>query len=215
MLYVRTLMNNTGTITNNFQAITKVFGSSYEIALLIVSPNQVLYEGTLKPDPENADEDKREGNLKVDAVQFTYPTKKDVTVLKGVSIDVKKNQIVALVGQSGCGKSSIIQLVERFYDPFAGRICYQGEDIKALDNKWYHQKQIALVQQEPILFSGTIRENIMYGVDKTGLTEQDLEAILDEACRQANALTFIKDEKLFPQGYDTVVGERGLRLSGG
>ena len=84
-----------------------------------------------------------------------------------------------------------------------------------MDNKWYHQKQIALVQQEPVLFSGTIGENILYGVDKTGLTDADVENLLEEACRQANALVFIKDKQLFPLGFNTIVGERGLRLSGG
>lgn len=71
------------------------------------------------------------------------------------------------------------------------------------------------MQQEPILFSGSIRENIMYGVDKTGLSDADLDKMMEDACRQANALTFINDEQLFPKGYETIVGERGLRLSGG
>ena len=136
-------------------------------------------------------------------------------MLKGIEIDVKKNQIVALVGHSGCGKSSIISLIERFYDPNEGQLLYKGKNIKDLDTLWYHQKQIALVQQEPILFSGTIRENVMYGVDKEGLSEAELDKMMEDACRQANALTFIQDEQLFPKGYETVVGERGLRLSGG
>jgi len=101
-----------------------VFGSSYEIAVLIVSPTQVLYDGDLKPDPATTEEDKMEGNIKIESVEFSYPTKQDVTVLKGIKIDVKKNQIVALVGQSGCGKSSIIALIERFYDPTEGKLLY-------------------------------------------------------------------------------------------
>lgn len=97
-----------------------MFGSSYEIALLIVSPNMVVYEGAEKPEPTTAEGENLEGNLKLDAVKFSYPSKKDVQVLKGISIDVKKNQIVALVGHSGCGKSSVISLIERFYDPTDG-----------------------------------------------------------------------------------------------
>lgn len=76
---------------------------------------------------------------------FSYPAKADVVVVKGVSIDVSKNQVVALVGHSGCGKSSIVSLIQRFYDPTNGRLLFSGCDIKDLDTKWYHQTQIALV----------------------------------------------------------------------
>ena len=72
-------------------------------------------------------------------IKFHYPSKKDVQVLKGVTIDVRTNQIVALVGQSGCGKSSIISLLERFYDPVEGKVLFNGLDLKDVDNEWYHQ----------------------------------------------------------------------------
>ena len=78
-------------------------------------------------------------------MRFTYPSKTDVPVLKGVSIDIHKNKIVALVGHSGCGKSSIISLVERFYDPKDGQMLFNSTEIRNLDNKWYHQQQLALV----------------------------------------------------------------------
>jgi ABC-type multidrug transport system fused ATPase/permease subunit len=71
-------------------------------------------------------------------LHFAYPTKPDVPIVRGVSVDVKRNHIVALVGASGCGKSSLICLVERWYDPDKGKICYNGEDLKNLDNRWYH-----------------------------------------------------------------------------
>ena len=80
-------------------------------------------------------------------------------------IEVKTNQIVALVGASGCGKSSIISLLERFYDPVEGKVLFNGIDLKDIENEWYHQTQVAIVQQEPILFSGSIEHNILYGVD--------------------------------------------------
>ena len=121
-----------------------MFGASYEIAVLIVTPNMVVFEGDKRPD--STSEITADGSIKLENVQFKYPSKQDVTVLKGINIDVKKNQVVALVGQSGCGKSSIVQLIERFYDPVEGRLLFNGEDIKDLDNAWYHQKQIALVQ---------------------------------------------------------------------
>lgn len=105
-----------------------------------------------------------------------------MTVLKNVTLDVKTNQIVALVGPSGCGKSSIISLLERFYDPIQGRVLFNNVDLKNMDNAWYHQTQIAIVQQEPILFSGSIRDNILYGVDFEGLTEEEIEDRLLLAC---------------------------------
>ena len=129
----------------------------------------------------------------MDNVKYCYETSKDVEVLKGVSIDVRKNQIVAIVGHSGCGKSTIVSLLERFYDPSDGEVLFCGQNIKDLDNKWYHQKQIALVQQEPILFSISIKDNILYGVDFGDASEEEKNARLREACQQANALTFIED----------------------
>ena len=95
-------------------------------------------------------------------------------MLKGVTIDVRTNQIVALVGASGCGKSSIISLLERFYDPVEGKLLFNGIDLKDVDNAWYHQTQVAIVQQEPILFSGSIRSNILYGIDFGDFPEQTI-----------------------------------------
>lgn len=109
-------------------------------------------------------------HIQLKNLEFAYPSKKEIPILRDVSIDVPKNKVIALVGGSGCGKSSIISLVERWYDPHSGSIAYNGVDVKKLDNDWYHQGQISLVQQEPILFSCSIRENILYGVDVTGMT---------------------------------------------
>ena len=149
-------------------------------------------------------------------VKFRYPTKDDVQVLKGVSfkVDNEKNRVVALCGTSGCGKSSIISLIERFYDPEEGEVLFNGRNIKDLDPKWYHNN-IAIVQQEPVLFAGTIRENICYGLDLEGKTDEEIEAMMDDATRQSNAYDFIHDRDQFPQVYETLVGERGIMLSGG
>lgn len=137
-------------------------------------------------------------------------------ILKGIDIqlDNEKNRVIALCGTSGCGKSSIIQLVERFYDPMEGEILFNGHNLKDLDHKWYHE-QVAIVQQEPVLFSGTIQDNILYGLELAGKSEAEVTEMMDEACKSANAFVFINDKAQFPEGYNTVVGERGVKLSGG
>lgn len=142
-------------------------------------------------------------------MKFSYPTKTDIQVLKGIDIVVEKNKTIALVGSSGCGKSTIIQLVERFYDPDDGDVKFGEQNVKDINPESY-KKHMAIVQQEPILFSGSIRDNITYGLEIV-----PTEADLDEACRNANAYKFIKDSSIFPLGYDTLVGERGVKLSGG
>ena len=85
------------------------------------------------------DESNTKGDITVEDVHFAYPTKPDIPILKGVNIDVKTNQIVALVGASGCGKSSIIQLIERFYDPDKGKMWFNNDELADIENSWYHQ----------------------------------------------------------------------------
>ena len=115
-------------------------------------------------------------------------------------------QTVALVGESGSGKSTVISLIERFYDPDSGRVILDGMDIKKIRLSWLRQ-QMGLVSQEPILFNETIRANIAYG-KQGNATEEEIMA----ATNAANAHSFISS---LPQGYDTSVGERGVQLSGG
>jgi len=130
--------------------------------------------------------------------------------LQKVSFKAQAGKVIALVGHSGCGKSTIISLLERFYDPTEGEVLFSGVNIRELDPEWYKQ-QISIVSQEPILFSGTVRENICYGLDMTKVTDAEVR----EACRKSNAQSFVEDGDQFPDGYETLVGERGLRLSGG
>lgn len=104
----------------------------------------------------------------------------------------------------------MIALINRFYDPAEGEILFSGHNIKEFEPRWYHS-QIAIVQQEPVLFSGTIKENICYGLDLEKVTEE----MLDEACEKSNAISFVKDKRVMPEGYNTIVGERGVKLSGG
>ncbi len=145
------------------------------------------------------------GNILFKNVQFSYPSRKDVEVLKTVNFSIKSGERVALVGHSGAGKSTIIQLLMRFYDLDKGEILLDNRNIKDYNLLAYRQL-IGIVPQEVILFGGTIRENIAYGKPNASETE-----ILD-AARKANALSFIQS---FPDGLETIVGERGVKLSGG
>lgn len=122
------------------------------------------------------DADYEDGSISLKNIEFTYPTKKDIKIIQNASITVEKNKTIALVGTSGCGKSTIIQLIERFYDPDAGSVHYGKQNIADVNPESYKQ-YMAIVQQEPVLFSGTIRDNIGYGM-KTPPTEDQL----DEAC---------------------------------
>nr|ADC97877.1 ATP-binding cassette transporter [Chrysomela tremula] len=149
--------------------------------------------------------DTLKGNIKFRNVNFHYPSRPDVTVLQDLSLDIRAGDTVALVGSSGCGKSTVIQLIQRFYDPVAGEVSIDGKNIKDLDLTWM-RTNIGVVGQEPVLFGTTIMENIKYG--NADATEDDVVV----AAKKANAHTFIKS---LPNGYNTLVGERGAQLSGG
>ncbi|XP_049957122.1 ATP-dependent translocase ABCB1-like [Schistocerca serialis cubense] len=145
------------------------------------------------------------GDLIFKDVHFEYPSRKGVKILRGLNLRMKSGETVALVGSSGCGKSTCIQLIQRFYDPLRGTVELDGHDIRSLNVGWL-RSQIGVVGQEPVLFQATIAENIRYGRDTC--TMEDIE----EAAKMANAHDFISK---LPQGYDTLVGERGAQLSGG
>ena len=146
-----------------------------------------------------------EGVIRFENVFFNYPSRKDVKILQGFNIEIPKGKTVALVGSSGCGKSTCIQLVQRFYDPESGRVTIDGHDIKELNIGWLRD-HIGVVGQEPVLFDLTIKENIRLGNESA--SDEDIE----KACKQANAFNFI--DKL-PKGLDTMVGEGGTQMSGG
>ena len=162
------------------------------------------------------DDETVEGVIELKDVHFTYPCRDDVKVLKGMSlkVDPREKRVVAICGTSGCGKSSTIGMIERFYDPDQGTVLFNGRDIRELDPRWYHQ-QIGIVQQEPVLFSGTILENILFGLEIEGKSEKEIKTLVDEATKQSNAYDFIHDKEKFPLCYNTIVGERGAKLSGG
>ncbi|KAH7415620.1 hypothetical protein KP509_14G054100 [Ceratopteris richardii] len=156
-------------------------------------------------DPSGEIVSKVRGNIALVDVEFAYPTRPDVTVFKNFNLSVKAGDCLALVGASGSGKSSVIGLVERFYDPLAGAVKIDGRDIRRL-NLHSLRQHIGLVQQEPALFATSILQNILYG--RSDATESEVES----AARSANAHDFISS---LPSGYNTEVGERGVQLSGG
>jgi len=145
------------------------------------------------------------GHIELKGVEFRYPTRPEVTVLKNMNLSCEPGKVLALVGQSGSGKSSIVSLLERFYDPEQGAVLLDGTPITDLNIKWL-RAQIGLVSQEPVLFSGTIADNIRYGKP---------DATMEEVVKAAKASNAHKFVKKFPDGYDTEVGERGAQLSGG
>ncbi|KAE8733144.1 ABC transporter B family member 12 [Hibiscus syriacus] len=145
------------------------------------------------------------GEIELRDVHFSYPARPKELILKGLSLSIRSGKTTALVGHSGSGKSTVISLIERFYDPLFGEIFIDGFDLKTLQLRWIRQK-IGLVSQEPVLFASSIRDNIAYGRDDA--SSDDIMA----AAMLANAAKFIFK---LPQGLDTMVGEQGIQLSGG
>jgi len=151
------------------------------------------------------------GVLTLKDVTFSYPTRTDHLVLDSVSLTIQPGTVVALCGPSGSGKSSIINLIERFYDPQGGMLLVDGIPLTKLDASWWRQ-QAALVAQEPVLFACSIRDNITYGARPAEGASAISDDAVVHAARTANAHTFVSS---FPDGYKTTVGERGVQLSGG
>ncbi|KFK29048.1 hypothetical protein AALP_AA7G081900 [Arabis alpina] len=147
------------------------------------------------------------GDVCLEDVHFSYPLRPDVKILDGLNLTLKSGTVTALVGSSGAGKSTIVQLLARFYEPTEGRITVAGEDVRIFDkSEW--AKVVSIVNQEPVLFSLSVAENIAYGLPNDHVSKDDII----KAAKAANAHDFIIS---LPQGYDTLVGERGGLLSGG
>ncbi|KAG5407101.1 hypothetical protein IGI04_013220, partial [Brassica rapa subsp. trilocularis] len=148
---------------------------------------------------------KVDGHIQFTDVTFSFPSRPDVVIFDKLNLAIPAGKTVALVGGSGSGKSTVISLIERFYEPTSGAVLLDGNDIKELDIKWL-RGHIGLVSQEPALFATTIRENIMYGKDDA--TDEEI----GRAAKLSEAFSFINN---LPEGFETQVGERGIQLSGG
>ncbi|XP_066484598.1 ATP-dependent translocase ABCB1 isoform X2 [Tiliqua scincoides] len=189
-----------GQSSPNLEAFAIARGAAYAIFNIIDNEPKIdsFSETGYKPE-------KITGNLEFENVCFNYPSRPDVKVLKGLNLKVNSGQTVALVGSSGCGKSTTVQLIQRFYDPTGGTVTIDKQDIRTL-NLRYLRELIGVVNQEPVLFATTIAENIRYG--RADVTMEEIE----KAVKEANAYDFIMK---LPNKFETMVGERGAQLSGG
>ncbi|XP_055661392.1 ATP-dependent translocase ABCB1 isoform X2 [Falco peregrinus] len=189
-----------GQTAPSIEAFASARGAAYAIFNIIDNEPQIdnYSETGHKPD-------QIKGNLEFQNVYFNYPSRPDVEVLKGLNLKVSCGQTVALVGGSGCGKSTTVQLIQRFYDPKEGTVTIDGQDIKTI-NVRYLREIIGVVNQEPVLFATTIAENIRYGREDVTMEE------IEKATKEANAFDFIMK---LPDKFETVVGDRGAQLSGG
>jgi len=200
--YVFTLGMRMGMLGAQMTEVIKVMGATKRIFELLDRVPSIC------PNPKDciALPKNIRGDVSFEDVWFSYPTRPEVSVLQDFSLKVPANSTAALVGSSGCGKSTVVALIQRFYDVSKGCIRVDGQDIRK-----FHPDDLrsfmGFVQQEPILFGLTVRENVCYGVSRK-VTDEELEAV----CQQANAHEFINK---FPETYETLVGERGVRLSGG
>lgn len=198
------------------QAAGQFFGYSTSITKAKVAANYILWLRTLKAKiaetPDNRDsgprssEDGKDGALAVENVEFRYAQRDASRVLRGISMDIAPGSYAACVGPSGCGKSTLISLLERFYDPTSGRITIHNTDIATMSPRNW-RAYMSLVQQEPTLYQGSVKENVALGLDY-----EPSESEINEACRQANALEFIQS---LPEGLATPCGSKGLQFSGG
>ncbi|KAF2996864.1 hypothetical protein E8E13_004472 [Curvularia kusanoi] len=190
-------------------AFTKASSSAEEIF------NTIDRQSEIDPlNDEGVIPDTCTGDILIEGVSFAYPARSDINVLKALKLSAPANKTTALVGASGSGKSTIIGLLERWYDQPSGTIYLDGIDIRKLNLHWL-RTNIRLVQQEPVLFAGTVYDNVaygLYGTPKAGLPVAEQRRLVEKACKDAYAEEFI--ERL-PNGYDTQLGERAMNLSGG
>ncbi|MBP6445798.1 MAG: ABC transporter ATP-binding protein [Saprospiraceae bacterium] len=183
-----------------YTQIVGAIGATERIQEILATPSELSISKTNK-----SSELKIKGEVTYEDVRFSYPSRKDMEILKGINIKIQPGQKIALVGQSGGGKSTVVQLLLKFYNTDSGVIKIDGQNIEEYNLSALRNK-IGIVPQEVILFGGTIRENISYG--KPGASEDEII----QAAKQSNSWEFIST---FPQGFDTIVGDRGIKLSGG
>ncbi len=198
--YTLTIGAAIGGLGNFYTELVGAVGATERIREILNMDNEVEIS-----DLEGMEVGRFSGEVEFKNVQFSYPSRKDVEVLKGLNLKIKAGQRVALVGTSGAGKSTVMQLLLRFYDIDGGEILVDGKSIFDYNISSY-RSNLSIVPQEVILFGGTIRENILYG--RENATEEEVI----EAAKQSNSWEFIQS---FPDGLETIIGERGVKLSGG
>ena len=185
-------------LENSVQAENRAIVASARVISLTSYQPSINFEGGIKYDDFK-------GHIKFTNVSFCYPTR-NVMALTNVTFEVNPGEIIALVGHSGSGKSTCVQLIERYYDVTEGIITIDGYDIKEIDPRWLHRK-IALVSQEPMLFEGTVRKNVLYGVEEK-LSDDQVWAALEIA----NAKKFVTK---FDNQLNQIIGDKGSTVSGG
>ncbi|KAI5465862.1 P-loop containing nucleoside triphosphate hydrolase protein [Mariannaea sp. PMI_226] len=198
-------------ITNGSEAAGQALGFGPNAAQVTAAANRIIHvrESRINDKVSTSQEiPNTDGGVKIELqnIHFKYPTR-STPVFKGLSLTVEKGQFAALVGASGCGKTSIISLLERFYDLDKGKILFNDRDVTDV-NVFEYRKYLSLVAQEATLFQGTLRENILLGVDPSSVTDEQLHQV----CRDASIHDFIVS---LPEGYNTNIGSRGVSLSGG
>ena len=202
ILYTTFVAGAMGQFAELYSQLQKAIGATQRVRELLRETGEV--EAVLGPTPPSALARLR-GDVVLENVHFTYPSRADVEVLHAINLTANSGQRIALVGPSGAGKSTLISLLLRLYDPSSGRLLIDGRDAR--DYQLTELRgQMSMVPQEVLLFGGSIAENIAYG--KPGASAAEIE----QAARQANAHEFIQG---FPEGYATLVGDRGIKLSGG
>jgi ABC-type multidrug transport system fused ATPase/permease subunit len=200
VIYSGFIAGNIAGMASVYTRLQRTIGAAEKLLMLLDEPTEKIDE-TYIPDPAYL----LHGQITFKNMDFRYPSRDEITVLKNVTFSIEPGQEIALVGPSGAGKSTLVSLLLRFYEPASGSILFDGRDSRSFPITSI-RNQMAIVMQDVFLFGGTVRENIAYG--KPGAAEQE---IIDAAI-QANAWEFIQS---FPDNLNTVVGERGVQLSGG
>ena len=199
LILTMTIAGSIGQFSGLWTGLQEALGATKRLFEILDTQSDINEQPKAQPLPRVS------GRIELDHVSFAYKDNTDTVILSDISLDVQPGEILALVGPSGAGKTTLVNLIPRFFDPQSGGVCIDGQDIRSVQVKSLRE-QIGLVPQETLLFGGTVRENILYGkLDAT-------EAELIDAARAANAHDFILQ---LPKGYETVVGERGVKLSGG